>query len=150
MSTPPHTSALPGTAVPGVNVSFRKTLSESDVYLFAGVTGDFSPNHVDEEFMKGTPYGGRIAHGALLVGLTSRASTMMIEHLGASAVSYGYDRIRFLRGVRIGTTLTVTYTLTRVDEEACKTFADVTVTDQDGALCAVAEHILKFFTTQEG
>lgn len=54
----------------GIATTFRKTVSESDVYLFAGITGDLSPNHVDEAFMKTTPYGGRIAHGALLVGYT--------------------------------------------------------------------------------
>ena len=63
----------------GLRASFRKTVSESDVYLFAGITGDFSPNHVDEEFMRGTQYGRRIAHGALLVGYMSRASTMIVE-----------------------------------------------------------------------
>ena len=52
----------------GDSVSFSKTVGESDVYLFAGISGDFSPNHIDEEVMKATPYGRRIAHGALLVG----------------------------------------------------------------------------------
>ena len=63
----------------GLSVTFRKTVSESDVYLFAGITGDLSPNHVDEEFMKTTPYGGRIAHGALLVGYMSGCSTDIVE-----------------------------------------------------------------------
>ncbi len=49
----------------GKRVEFRKTVSESDIYLFAGVTGDFDPLHIDEEFCKTTPYGRRIAHGAL-------------------------------------------------------------------------------------
>ena len=50
----------------GTRVSVSKTVSESDVYLFAGITGDLSPNHVDEVFMRGTQYGRRIAHGALI------------------------------------------------------------------------------------
>src|SRR3989442_13157145 len=45
----------------GRRVTFSKTISESDVYLFAGITGDLSPNHVDEEYMRKTPYGRRIA-----------------------------------------------------------------------------------------
>ena len=49
----------------GDSVSFSKTVGESDVYLFAGITGDLAPNHVDEEYMKRSSYGGRIAHGAL-------------------------------------------------------------------------------------
>ena len=53
----------------GQVVSFSKTVSESDIYLFADITGDFSPNHVNpnhvnEEFMGGTQHGRRIAHGA--------------------------------------------------------------------------------------
>jgi acyl dehydratase len=50
---------------------FSKTVSESDVYGFAGITGDFSPNHVNEQAMRDSPYGGRIAHGALMVGYMS-------------------------------------------------------------------------------
>ena len=49
----------------GDTCSFTKTVSESDVYLFAGITGDFSQVHTNEEFMKTTPYGTRIAHGIL-------------------------------------------------------------------------------------
>ena len=63
----------------GDSVSFAKTVGESDVYLFAGITGDFSPDHIDEEAMRETPYGGRIAHGALLVGYMSTASTRILE-----------------------------------------------------------------------
>src|SRR5262245_60488018 len=91
----------------GQSVAFRKTVSESEVYLFAGITGDFAPNHVDEQFMRGTQYGRRIAHGALLVGYMSRASTMIVERItGERAsvfpVSLGYDRVRFLKPVFIG------------------------------------------------
>ena len=49
----------------GTTVTFSKTVGESDVYLMAGITGDFSPNHVNEEYMNGTRYGRRIAHGVL-------------------------------------------------------------------------------------
>ena len=86
----------------GDQVSFAKTVGESDVYLFAGITGDFSGNHVDEEFMKRSVYGRRIAHGVLLVGYMSTCSTMMIEQgerngaADETPVSLGYDRIRFL------------------------------------------------------
>ena len=67
----------PFEATIGASVTCAKTVAESDVYLFAGITGDLSPNHVDEVAMAGTRYGGRIAHGALLVGYMSRASTMI-------------------------------------------------------------------------
>ncbi len=67
-------------AVVGRSVSCSKTVGESDVYLFAGITGDLSPNHVDEAYMAKSPYGHRIAHGALLVGYMSRASTLICDH----------------------------------------------------------------------
>ena len=63
----------------GDQVRFAKTVSESDIYLFAGITGDFSGNHVNEEFMKNSVYRHRIAHGVLLIGYMSTCSTRMIE-----------------------------------------------------------------------
>jgi len=66
---------------PGDEVCFSKTVGESDVYLFAGITGDLSGNHVNEELMRKSSYGRRIAHGALMVGFMSTASTMMIRSL---------------------------------------------------------------------
>ncbi len=124
-------------------VTVRKTVSETDVYLFAGISGDFHPDHVDEEYMRGTRYGRRIAHGALLVGYMSAASTKMVLDLPGTIVSYGYDRIRFPRPVFMGDTVTVTYEIVERDETAGKTFARVTCTNQRGEVVAVATHILK-------
>ena len=59
---------------------FSKTVSESDVYLFAGITGDLSPNHVNQSYMEKSPFGTRMAHGALLVGFMSTVSTLAIAH----------------------------------------------------------------------
>jgi acyl dehydratase len=127
----------------GRSVTVRKTVAETDVYLFAGISGDFAPIHVDEEFMKTTPYGRRIAHGALLVGYMSQASTKMCAGLPGTIVSYGYDRIRFPGPVFIGDTVTVTYEITERDAAARKAFSTVTCTNQRGEVVAVATHILK-------
>ncbi len=126
----------------GDSVSFSKTVGESDVYLFAGITGDFSPNHVNKEVMEGTPYKERIAHGVLSVGFASTTSTLIIEKSGASAVSLGYDRIRFIGPIFIGDT--VTYTISEIDQENLRTRADIEVANQRGEVCTVAQHILKF------
>jgi acyl dehydratase len=96
----------------GTTVTFAKTVSESDVYLFAGITGDLSRNHVDEAYMATTPYGGRIAHGMLVLSYASTTSTMIQSIAGRDCVSYGYDRVRFTGAVRIGDTIRVTYTIT--------------------------------------
>jgi acyl dehydratase len=133
----------------GDQVRFSKTVSESDVYLFAGITGDLAPNHVDEEYMRGTPYGRRIAHGALLIGFMSTASTMMVERHGGLAqhetpVSLGYDRIRFTAPVFLGDTITVTYAIAGIDPVRRRSRSRIEVTNQQGKTVAIAEHILKW------
>jgi acyl dehydratase len=133
----------------GDQVVFEKTVGESDVYLFAGITGDLAPNHVNEAFMKTSKYGRRIAHGALLVGFMSTASTMMVSRAfergyDGTPVSLGYDRIRFLGPVFLGDTVKVTYRIAEVDEERQRTKSAIEVTNEAGAVVAVAEHILKW------
>lgn len=133
----------------GDTVRFSKTVGESDIYLFAGLTGDLSQNHVDDEFMSHSIYGKRIAHGALMVGFMSTASTRMIEEslrkgIDSTPVSLGYDGVRFLRPVYINDTVTVTYTITEVDEERRRTLASVDVTNQRDELVAVGKHHLKW------
>ena len=133
----------------GEQVKFSKTVSESDVYLFAGITGDFSVNHVNEEYMKGTIYGRRIVHGALLIGFASTTSTMLIERSVArgtdeTAVSLGYDKIRFLKPVFLGDTITVTYTVEKIDAAARRSWAKVEIANQHGELVTVGQHLLKW------
>jgi acyl dehydratase len=127
----------------GKRVTVRKTIGESDVYLFAGITGDLSPNHVDEDYMRKTTYGRRIAHGALLIGLMSQASTKVIQDLPGTIVSYGYDRIRFPAPCFIGDTVTVTYEIAERDEPSMRTWARVTCTTERGDVVAAGTHILK-------
>ncbi len=128
----------------GRTVRFSKTVGESDVYLFAGITGDFSPNHVDEEYMKATPYGRRIAHGVLTIGYMSTASSRLLEGIPYPCVSYGYDRIRFVRPCFIGDTITVEYKVTEKVPEKAQLLSEVTVTNQRGQVVTVATHIMKF------
>lgn len=130
----------------GETVTFRKTVGESDVYLFAGITGDLAPNHVDEVYMGQTPYGRRIAHGVLVLGYSSTASTELLKRMGVAGVSYGYDRVRFTAPVFLGDTVTVTYRVAEIDDEAGKVRSDIEITRQDGTLCLVATHILKLLS----
>ena len=133
----------------GCRVTFSKTVGESDMYLFAGITGDLSPNHVDREFMKQTSYGRRIAHGSLLIGYMSTASTMILQKYPAenqdmTPVSLGYDRVRFLKPVFINDTITVHYEIEAVDREKSRSLSKIEITNQHGDLVAVATHILKW------
>lgn len=133
----------------GDSTSFAKTVSESDVYLFAGITGDFADNHVNQQAMETTPYGHRIAHGALLIGYMSSCSTMMarkaIESGGSGVpVSIGFDRIRFLKPVFLGDTVTIEYVIVRIDEKKRRAHAAVEGRNQHGEKVAVAEHLLQW------
>jgi acyl dehydratase len=134
---------------PGDRVAFAKTVGESDVYGFAGITGDFSVNHVNEQYMAGSKYRHRIAHGALMVGFMSTCSTMMIAQCDGTSrdetpVSLGYDRVRFLAPVFIGDTVNLTYVIREVDPAKRRSLADIEVKNQRGELVAVAQHILRW------
>src|SRR4051812_16178353 len=110
----------------GTRAEFAKTIGESEIYLMAGITGDFSPNHVNVEYMKQTPFGTIIAHGVLVVGLMSTCTTKVIEQSLTSrpAVSLGYDRIRFVKPVFAGDTISVTYEIVSADPDQARTYGD--------------------------
>lgn len=127
----------------GRSTRVSKTVSESDVYLFAGITGDFSVNHVDEEYCRKTSFGHRIAHGALIVGYMSAASTKILDDFPVPMVSVGYDRIRFLRPVLFGDTITIDYVITELQSERQRIVSDVKVTNQSGTLVAIATHVMQ-------
>ena len=131
----------------GHSASFTKTVSESDVYMFAGITGDLAPNHVNKVYMENSSYGRLMAHGALIVGYMSTVSTMAIAHTREAdhtPVALGFDRIRFIKPVFIGDTITLNYEITEFDVERQRSNAKIEVTNQDGELVTVATHILKW------
>ena len=127
----------------GLSTRFSKTVSESDVYLFAGITGDLDPNHVDEEYCKRTSLGHRVAHGALIVGYMSAASTRILEDFERPMVSVGYDRVRFIKPVYLGDTINIEYVITSLDRERERIISRVEVKNQQGELVCVADHIMQ-------
>ena len=128
----------------GTEVTYARTIAESDVYLFAGITGDHSPNHTDAVYMARTRYGRRVAHGALTLGLMSTCSTRLIERMGNSpTVNYGYDRVRFLRPIYFGDTISVSYVVADLDRDSWRIRAEVRASNQNGDLVAVATNILR-------
>jgi len=135
--------------VVGETVRFSKTIGESDVYLFAGISGDFFPNHVNEEFMKQRGFGRRIAHGVLILALSSTTSSMISSRSLEKAddyfpVSLGYDHVRFLKPVFIGDTVTVQYTVEELDPARHRSLAKIEAFNQSGELVMVAQHIMKW------
>lgn len=87
----------------GDTAEFTKTVTETDVYLYAGVTGDLNPAHINETFAKGTLYKGRIVHGMLSAGLISAVFGMSLPGAGTIYIS---QSLEFKRPVRIGDTIT--------------------------------------------
>ena len=88
----------------GQSASFSKTITEWDVYTFAGLSGDLNPAHINEEYAKTTRFGGRIAHGMLSAGLISAVIGMQLP--GPGTIYMG-QTLKFLSPVRIGDTVTI-------------------------------------------
>jgi 3-hydroxybutyryl-CoA dehydratase len=87
----------------GDTARFSKTISESDVYLFAGITGDLNPAHVNEEYAKGTFFKTRIVHGMLSASFISTVVGTMLPGPGTVYMS---QEVRFLAPVKFGDTVT--------------------------------------------
>ncbi|MBI1356943.1 MAG: hypothetical protein GC160_21595 [Acidobacteria bacterium] len=91
---------------PGRNaLSPRRTLTDADLVLFAGLTGDHSPQHTDDVHAAGTPFKRRIAHGALIFSIASGLSTRIFPSNPAMIALFGVDNLRFLRPVFVGDTI---------------------------------------------
>jgi 3-hydroxybutyryl-CoA dehydratase len=89
----------------GQKASFGKTITEADIVLFAAVTGDTNPMHLNEEYAKTSIFGERIAHGMLAAGLITK---VMGTQLPGPGTIYLSQSLRFRRPVRIGDTVTAT------------------------------------------
>ena len=85
-----------------------RTITETDFVIHAGQTGDFYPHHMDAEWCKTQDFGQRIAHGTLIFSV---GIGMTAGDINPHAFSYGYDRLRFIKPVFIGDTLTVKVTI---------------------------------------
>ena len=137
MSQRPAVRDLPGAA------HFAKTVSEGDVYQFAGLSGDLHPIHIDAQYAKGQPVGQRIAHGVILIGLMSSACTAWATRESIDIVSYGWDGVRFIKPVFFGDTITTSYAMNPDRApEGKKHFALADAYNQRGELVGVGEHIL--------
>lgn len=97
---------------PGMCATFSKTITEADIVLFAGVSGDNNAVHLNEEFAAGTPFGGRIAHGFLTASVISAA---VASRLPGPGTVYLGQQMRFLAPVRPGDTVHATVSVVSVD-----------------------------------
>lgn len=142
MSTTAHTTAETPVRDRQGAVVFSKTVSESDVYGFAGITGDFYPMHVDAEYAATQPVGERVAHGVLLMGLMSTAAARWLSKESIDGLSYGYDKVRFTRPVCFGDTVTVSYAKESDSDDGRRVYSKVEAHNHRSELVGVAQHIV--------
>ncbi|MBU5485650.1 MaoC family dehydratase [Clostridium sp. MSJ-11] len=113
----------------GDKASFSKTLSEADVYLFAGISGDLNPAHVNQVEAEKTMFKGRICHGMLV---SSLISTVLGMYLPGPGTIYMSQELRFLAPVKIGDTCTATAEVIEKNEEKNRVILKTTVVNQHG------------------
>ena len=137
----------------GMSASYSKTITEADIVLFAGVSGDNNAVHTNEEYAVTTPFGGRIAHGFLTASVISAA---VANRLPGPGTIYLGQQLRFKAPVRPGDTVQATVTVESVDhaksravlETVCRVAGKVVIEGQatvmttSNAKRALAEQVL--------
>lgn len=127
----------------GSRTTTGRTITEADIVLHAGQTGDFYPHHMDAEWCKTQPFKQRIAHGTLIFSVGVGLTAGVINDV---AMTYGYDRLRFIKPVFINDTIKVTITIKDKKDHKKPQYGVVTelveVHNQHNELVMVCEHLL--------
>lgn len=124
--------------------AYGRTITEADIVLHAGQTGDFYPHHMDAEWCKTQEFQRRIAHGTLIFSV---GIGMTAGDINPVAFSYGYDRLRFIKPVFIGDTIYANVTIKEKRDHPKRTNSGfvvelVEVMNQNDELVLVCEHLL--------
>lgn len=112
----------------GQSASFTKTVTETDVVLFAGISGDMNPAHVDEVSAQNSMFKGRVAHGILGASFISAVLGMQLPGPGSIYLS---QDLQFLKPIYINDTVTATVTIKEIDRRGRLTL-ETTLTNHDG------------------
>ncbi len=123
----------------GETAKFAKTISESDIYLYAGITGDVNPAHLNEEYAKNTFFKTRIAHGMLSAGLIS---TVIGTKLPGTGSIYVKQELSFLAPVRIGDTITAWVEVVEIIAKKKRVRLKTTCVNQEGTQVLDGEAIV--------
>ena len=123
----------------GDRAEFSKTITETDVYLYAGVTGDLNPAHINEEYAKKTFFKTRIVHGMLLAGLISG---VLGNKLPGPGTVYIRQDLTFVAPVRIGDTITASVEVIEIMTEAKRIKAKTKCVNQEGTVVLDGEAIV--------
>lgn len=129
--------------VGGSRTTTGRTITETDIVLHAGQTGDFYPHHMDAEWCKTQNFKQRIAHGTLIFSVAVGMTAGEINPVG---FSYGYDRLRFIKPVFIGDTITCKATITEKREHKKPGYGMVVerveAYNQHGEVVLACDHLL--------
>ena len=125
----------------GDSASVSKTITETDVYLFAGITGDLNPAHVNEVAASETMFGGRIAHGMLSAGLISAVLGMYLP--GPGTIYLGQE-LRFMAPVYLGDDITATVEIIELREDKKIVKLNTTCVNQEGKTVVSGVATVKF------
>jgi 3-hydroxybutyryl-CoA dehydratase len=123
----------------GDTASFSKTVSESDVYLFAGVTGDFNPAHINESYAETTFFKTRIAHGILAAGFIS---AVLGTQLPGPGTIYLRQSLNFRAPVEIGDTVTATVEVIEIVKEKKRVRLSTVCVNQEGTVVLDGEAVV--------
>ena len=113
----------------GMTDTLSRTLTETDLLLFAKVSGDTNPVHLDQEFAEKTQFGGRIAHGMWTASIISCALATKLP--GPGGIYLGQE-LKFLRPVKVGDTVTVQLEVTDINLRRKRATVTTNVVNQDG------------------
>lgn len=117
-----------------------RTITETDIVNFAGISGDFHPLHMSTEHAEDTDFGERLAHGNLVFSIAEA----LIADMNPKAFSYGYDDLRFVRPVPIGTTISVQREIVETEdynEDLGRVVYEYEVENEDGETLLACQHI---------
>ena len=124
----------------GDNASFAKTITESDILGFAGITGDFNPIHIDAEYAKESMFKERIAHGMLVSGLISAVLGTQLP--GPNSIYLGQN-LKFTLPVKIGDTVTAVVTVTDKRDDKRIITLQTTISNQRGEVVVDGSAVVK-------
>jgi 3-hydroxybutyryl-CoA dehydratase len=126
----------------GDRETWTRTITETDVVLYGGLIGDRGPLHLDTEFAKKTPFGGRVAYGMLGAGYIGAT---LAQLLGIGSAYVG-QALRFKAPVLIGDTITVDTVVTAKDDNRSRVWVETTITRADGVVAVEGEAELFIFS----
>jgi 3-hydroxybutyryl-CoA dehydratase len=140
MTRSPHWSDL--IKIGDTSPELRHSVTFEAIQTFAQLTGDFEPVHVDRAYARRMSHADCLAHGVMVLGLMS--DRLLAEDRVGPNVSYGYDRVRFIRPIVAGSMVTTQGRIVEIRSDRQQVCVEETCRSAEGELLAVANHVFRF------